>query len=151
MSLLLDKAHCFFYVFSDGGGFNYLSIICLFLYFLLIYLFTLSLTHFFFFFHSREHMSSFSLFFPAPRYCEMRKLLPAATFSSFFIQHYYKQRHVSWLPTYDLVFKFYTQLDPPPDCWLELENSSVAELNDSSNITYPIHPISPKKRKKLLR
>lgn len=70
-------------------------------------------------------MSSFSLFANFPGCCSMTKLLPEH-FSSFLIQHYYQQRHVSWNSVF-LVEENLRLSDNLPDCWMPLHDAYIAE------------------------
>lgn len=81
---------------------------------------------------SREHMSSFFLY-SSP--CNMNKLIPAATLTSFMILHFYQQRHISWTP----VFSGFENIvagreysaggdggEMPKECWGPLVSKSIA-------------------------
>ena len=77
----------------------------------------------------REHMSSFSIYSSGSHCCGMNKILPADHFSSFLIQHYYQQRHVSWTPTYSTDYELH-QNAREINCWNGIK---AATLKDSSN------------------
>jgi hypothetical protein len=88
-------------------------------------------------FPSREHMSSFSLFSNCAGCCSMDKLLPEY-FSSFLIQHYYQQRHVSWTSTFETEENLRSD-NQLPDCWAPLHDAYKAD--NSTQNTYEVLPV----------
>ena len=85
----------------------------------------------------REHMSSFSLYHHP--FCALNKILPSDHFSMFLIQHYYHQRHVSWLPTYSEDYNIQHD-QSAPTCWKSFVKSVI---DDESNqpLNYTVIPI----------
>ena len=84
---------------------------------------------------SREHMSSFSLF-SRGGWCGLHKVLPGERFTTFTIQHYYQQRHVSWTPVFfadeNIKAGYHYSASPRqkrefPSCWEHVVNQSLVQ------------------------
>ena len=87
-------------------------------------------------------MSSLSLFHDGrPKYCAMRKLLPALRFSSFLVHHYYKQRHSNWLPTYEVDLHLHTNMVRPLPCWEAILKDNIRDLFFTLNESSAVIPI----------
>ena len=82
----------------------------------------------------REHMSSFSLYNIGSHCCGMNKILPADHFSSFLIQHYYQQRHVSWIPTYSTDYELH-QNAREINCWNGIKAATLKAASNSPPFT----------------
>lgn len=67
----------------------------------------------------------------------MDKLLPEY-FSSFLIQHYYQQRHISWTPTFE-VEENLRKDKQLPSCWIPLHDAYVAE--NATQIAFEVLPV----------
>ena len=52
-------------------------------------------------------MSSFGIYDHKPHHCSMSKLIPGDKLTVFMIQHYYQQRHVSWVPVFAGILYIY--------------------------------------------
>ena len=60
----------------------------------------------------------------------MNKILPGEHFSSFLIQHYYQQRHVSWNPTYSADYELH-QNAKEISCWNDIKTENLKEISNS--------------------
>jgi hypothetical protein len=93
---------------------------------------------------SREHMSSFGLF----GHCQVAKLIPARSFTTFTVLHYYQQRHVSWTPVFTAIenmetgYHYYANPKVKinlPSCWKNISLTAVSDIShDNDNVTEPL-------------
>lgn len=92
---------------------------------------------------SREHMSSFGLF----GHCGVGKVIPARSFTTFTVLHYYAQRHVSWTSVFSAIenmesgYHYYSnnvKIDLP-NCWKNISLATISDIShDNDNLTEPL-------------
>lgn len=78
---------------------------------------------------SREHMSSFSLYDRKSGGCGLMKLLPPEGLSRFAVYHYYQQRHVSWIPVFQVDDGIVVGQNGNPHCWEQLVHANIMKRN----------------------
>lgn len=89
-------------------------------------------------------MSSFSIFDKKKWHCALNKLIPGERLTTFTVNHYYQQRHVSWIPVFfadedtraGLHYSSKAPVDIPP-CWAEIANATKQEMMMFTPTTAP--------------
>lgn len=78
-------------------------------------------------------MSSFSIYEHKPHYCAMNKLIPGERFMTFNIQHYWAQKHVSWVGTWNVQETILEGKNNDLACWKKIKSKNIEMLESFSN------------------
>jgi hypothetical protein len=83
-------------------------------------------------------MSSFSIFGSANGACNMKKIINANHLQSFMVQHFYPQKHVSWMQVLPVNENIKAGHYGVPECFVSSVNQSRYEqfVNNDTLYTY---------------